>query len=522
MAYSLLGIMNIGKQSITNNQIALNVVSNNIANLNTENYTKQRVEFAAIPAYDSFNWCSKYSHLKIGQGAEITGITNKRSDWVDNYYRGQNSASGYYGQIGSMANNIENLLNDELSDTGLLARFSAFFEASEALSGDPTNNAYKQAFVTAAQDIADFLNGMSKTINGYMEQAVGKFGDADSFNSSLIKTNIDDLNTKLQQLAEVNQAIIQNSSGGNVSGDLSDRQNAILDELSSMIPLTTVKNENGTVNVLIDGHTVVKGGEKVLDLNAVQTKDPDNPVQIQLVDKEGNIKSQDVSEFMENSAIGAILETANGDSFSYKSVLNDLDKLANAFAEEMNRIQTQVDADGRTPLYIGPDGTLVESTTPLFVTSDGSATFTAGNIKINSDIAKDPTLVATARIDINDPDYDDRAVGNTGNMDLFNNLAKGKLTGLSITDPPGEGMSLTDYLSSLVSKIGSEIQSINNAQDAQDAVTQQADSQRDALYGVDLNEELADLIRYQRSYEASARVFNTANELLQLIVQLGS
>ena len=65
------------------------------------------------------------------------------------------------------------------------------------------------------------------------------------------------------------------------------------------------------------------------------------------------------------------------------------------------------------------------------------------------------------------------------------------------------------------------MQSINNAKEAQDAVTEQASSQRDILYGVDLDEELADLIRYQRSYEASARVFNVANELMQLMVQLG-
>ena len=79
MTSTLLGIMNIGKQSITNNQIALNVVSNNIANMNTQNYTKQRVDFAALPAYDTFNWCSKFSSLKIGHGAEIAGISSKRS-----------------------------------------------------------------------------------------------------------------------------------------------------------------------------------------------------------------------------------------------------------------------------------------------------------------------------------------------------------------------------------------------------------------------------------------------------------
>ena len=211
---------------------------------------------------------------------------------------------------------------------------------------------------------------------------------------------------------------------------------------------------------------------------------------------------------------------SRADSFGYKSVLNDLDKLADAFAQEMNRIQSVADGN-KKPLYIGPDGTLVESTTPLFVTTDGSTTFTAGNIKINSVIVKDPTLIATARIDTTQPDYDNKAVGNTSNMDLFNNLAKGKLSALSYTTPAGEGVSLTDFLSNLVSKIGSEVQSINNAKEAQEAVKDQAIAQRDLLYGVDLDEELADLIRYQRSYEASARVFNVANELMQLMVQLG-
>ena len=204
-----------------------------------------------------------------------------------------------------------------------------------------------------------------------------------------------------------------------------------------------------------------------------------------------------------------------------KTILNDLDKLAAAFAEEMNRIQTQVDANG-TPMYIGPDGTLVESTTPFFVTKDGSADFTAGNITINQALIDDPTLVATARLDPNAADFDDKAVGNTGNMELFNNLAKGKLTGLSLSDPPGEGTSIMDYISSLVSKIGSGVASIQNAADAQDAVMQQAQAQRDELYGVDLNQELADLIKYQRAYEASARLFNAANEMMQTIINLGT
>ncbi len=515
--YTLSGIMNIAQQSVNNNQIALNVVSNNIANLNTENYTRQQVEFAAIPPNTSFSWCSSNGKLLIGQGAEITGITNKRSDWLDNYYRQQNAPNGYYDSIGGMLNNMDDLLNDELSANGLQQKFSDFFAASQALSGDPTNTAYKIAFINAAQNVSDFLNNMSTTINGYMSQAVGTFGDPDSFASSQIKLEVDSLDEKLQQLADLNNQIAQTPT----SNTLLDQRNALLDELSAMIPLNTTTNPNGTVNVIIDGQTVVKGGDKRLTVEAVQSDDPNHPVNIQLVDEEGNIKNADISDSLSNCSISAILQAGDGESFGYQSLLNDINQLAAAFAEEMNRIQTQADANG-TPMYIGPDGTLVESTTPIFVTKDGSGNFTAGNITINQALIDDPTLVATARLDPNAADFDDKAVGNTGNMDLFNNLAKGNLTGLSLSDPPGEGMSIMDFLSSIVSKIGSGIASIQNAADAQDAVMQQAQSQRDALYGVDLNQELADLIKFQRSYEASARVFNTANELMQTIISLGT
>lgn len=521
MASTLNQIMNIGVRSVNNNQVALNVVSNNISNINTEGYTRQQVNFAAIPAYDCFNWCSSSGKLLIGQGAEITDITNKRATWLDNYFRGQNSASGYYEQLGPMASNLENLLNDELSSDGLQGKLSSFFSASQALSGDPTNNAYKIAFVSAAQDVADMLNSMSKKVNGYMEQAIGAFGDADSFANSTLVAKTDELNAKLEELAKVNQSIAYDSTNGSYSANLADQKDAILNELSAMIPLQTTTNANGTVNVIIDGQAVVQGAEKKMDIVAVQTDDPDNPVKMQILDKDGNIRVENANEAFAESGIGGILQTGSSETFGYKAVLNDLDQLASAFAEEMNRIQTEV-IDGKTPLYIGPDGTLLPATDkPIFVTKDGSGTFNAGNISINSEMIKNPSLVATARIDITQQEYDNKAVGNTANMDLFNNLASGKLVGLSQTVPAGEGVSLIDFLSNLVSKVGSEVSEINSAKTAQDAVTEQAKSEIDAMYGVDLNEELADLIKYQRAYEASARLFNIANELMQLVIGLG-
>ena len=78
------------------------------------------------------------------------------------------------------------------------------------------------------------------------------------------------------------------------------------------------------------------------------------------------------------------------------------------------------------------------------------------------------------------------------------------------------------FITSLVADIGSKIQTINDTAQTQQSVATQAEEQRNAYTGVDLNQELSDLIKFQRSYEASARVFNVASDLMELLTQLGA
>lgn len=517
MGSSLLGILNMSQQSIANNQTALTVVSNNIANMNNSSYSKQTVKLNAIPAYDTYNWCSSIGSLQIGHGAEITGIVRNRAQWLDNYYRDQSSALGYHSQIASMTSNVENMLNNELSSSGLQKSMSDFFSASQALTAEPTNNAYRIAFVEAAQKVSDKLNSMSSTLKGQREAAVGDISNPDTFDSSKIKMSTDALNEKLQQLAEINGKIAQSYASGSASNDLLDRQDAILDELSEMMPLTVTTNENLTVNISIGNQTVLKGGEQKLFFEAVQTTNDNDPVHIQLVDKDGVVKNSDISGSLKSGSLKALLEIGGTGDASYKSILGELDRIAQAFGDELNKIQTGIGADGTAGSipYCIQNGVLTQATEPLFKAEGGGA-FTAENIKINMNIKNNPGLVATARGDATLEGS--TAVGNSANMDLFNKLEQLELPSLS---NGGTGQSFSSFLKTLVSNVGSKIESMNNAAVAQNSVTKQAASTRASITGVNLNEELSDLIKYQRSYEASARIFNVASELLNTLVNLG-
>ena len=519
MTTSLIGILNMSQQSLANNQTALTVVSNNISNMNNTSYSKQTVKLNAIPAYDTYNWCSSIGSLQIGHGAEITGILRNREQWLDNYLREQSTTMGYYNQIGGMTNNIENLLNNELSSTGLQKQLSEFFSASQALTAEPTNNAYRIAFLQAAQGVANQLNSMSSTITSQRTQAVGDINDPDTFKDSTIKMTTDSLNEKLKQLAEVNGKIAQSCASGSASNDLLDQRDALLDELSEMIPLTTTTNENLTVNVYIGNQTVLKGGEQKLFFNAVQTDDDNNPVKIQLVDSEGNVKNDNINDTLTSGALKGLLDVGGTGSLSYKSVLNEIDKIAKAFAEQMNNIQTGIGADGVADsipyCYANTDPkTLTQATEPLFIASDGGD-FTAANIKINENILNNTDLLATARGDATLEGS--AAIGNSANMALFNGLESLKIPDLN---NGGTGQTLSEFIKTLVSDVGSKIESLNNSATAQSSIVQQATEKRAEKMGVNLNEELSDLIKFQRSYEASSRVFSIANQLLETLVNL--
>lgn len=517
MGTALHGILNIAQQSLANNQAALTVVSNNISNMNTENYSKQTVKFSALPAYDSYNWCSSIGSLQIGHGAQITNVLRNREQWLDNYYRDQNCSTGYYEQMTTVTNNIENLLNNELSSNGLQKSLTDFFSASQALTAEPANNAYRLAFIDAAEDVADYFNNMSSTINYQRKQLVGEVGDPDSLTSSTLGLTINDLNSKLAQLAEINGDIAHSYSNGSASCDILDKRDAILDEISKIIPVTITTNENLTVNVMLGNQTVVKAGEQKLFFEAVQTEDADNPVQVQLLNKDGDVRVKDASEFMTKGSIKAILDAGGSGELSYKSVLNEIDRLAKAFADELNKIQTGIGADGVADSvpYCISNGVLTKSVEPLFVSEDGGD-FNAGNIKINSKLLKDPSLVATARGDASIEGT--VAIGNTQNMKLFNDIQNLQLASLS---NGGTGQTMDNFIKTLVTDLGSKIEALNAASKNQQSTLQQAESKRAEIMGVDLNQELMDLIKYQRAYEASARVFTVASELMETVVNLG-
>ena len=228
-----------------------------------------------------------------------------------------------------------------------------------------------------------------------------------------------------------------------------------------------------------------------------------------------------------SGSLAAVGETSENGTLSYTSVLNDLNTLARAFAEAVNEIQTQTftgeDGLEYTPMAL-QDGKLVPATEPIFEIPTPPDTFDAANIKVNQAILDNPANIAAAAVNIDPnaatPGYDEAGIGNNLNSQRLLDLQSQKL---DLLDKAGTGIGATleDFLGSMITDIGTKIGDINDKIAAQDDVVSQIEAQRSSLFGVNLDEELADLIKYQRAYEAAARVFNVASQVMQMMTTLG-
>ena len=518
----------IAQQALQNSQYALNIVSNNIANMNTEGYSKQSAVFTALHGYSCYNWCSSGNNLKLGHGAELSSITRNRDQALDNYYRDQSGDAAFYNQIGSMASTIGNIMNEMQEAGGLQSAFSEFFSVVAKLNGDPTNNAYRISFVQEAQDIANQFNQMANQLINARNESVGELGDLNSFQNSKAYLAMEELNTKFEQLAEINGQIAKSSSETGENASLLDKKDLLLDEISSIIPVTITQNDNGTSNIYLGNINIIQGGDMKMRFTATQGTSYDEPVIFGIENADGTVFDSNINDLLTSGSLAAIGETSDNATLSYTSVLNDLNTLARAFAEAVNEIQTQTftgeDGLEYTPMAL-QNGQLTPATEPIFeIPTPAGTDFTAANIKVNQAIIDDPSHIAAAAVNIDPnadpPGYDADGIGNNLNSQRLLDLQSQKL---DLLDKAGTGIGATleDFLGSMITDIGTKISDINDKIEAQGDVVDQIEAQRSSLFGVNLDEELADLIKYQRAYEAAARVFNVASQIMQMMTTLG-
>ena len=183
MTSSLFGIYN-AHRSLLMNQAALNLVNSNITNMNTEGYSKQRLEISQNVLGGSAPG-TPLNAAQSGLGAYVDNISRNRDAFLDSYYRKETTTLGYYSELQNNNVMLEDITN-ELSNTGINSTLNDFYNAANQLNSNPTDTVARTDFAQKAENVALKLNHLYEQLNSFNQSAAGNPADPATLGQSQI------------------------------------------------------------------------------------------------------------------------------------------------------------------------------------------------------------------------------------------------------------------------------------------------------------------------------------------------
>ncbi len=452
---SLSSAMWLAAQALDVNQEALDVTSNNIANQDTPGYTREVPILEENPAITD-------GSITYGNGVELTQIQSVRDQVLELQIAEQNQQQSSAQAQTNALQQVQSLFSS--STSGIGADFTAFFNSLSQLSTNPTSEPYRQAVLTAAQNLAgDFQSTESNldTIQSGLNQTVGQ--------------TVSQINTITAQIAQLNPQVGAMEKSGQDPGTLEDQEDQLIQQLSQLTNVQVTQTESGVTISTGSGTPLVVGGQSY----ALQTANGSSGM-TDVISAQG----QDITSNITGGSLGGTLQVRDQD---IPSVLTQLDNLASQFGTAINNAQAKgFDENGNKgqALFSFTAGAGAASTLKVAIT--------------------DPSLIAASS---------DGTAGSGGNI--------ANLLAVQTAALPS-GASPIDTYSNLVDQVGNLTSQAQTQVSATTTTLNQLNNQLGAISGVSIDEETTNLMNYQRAYEAAARVISTVDDLTQSVLQMGA
>lgn len=279
----LFGTFHIATRGLFAQQRAIDVTSHNIANANTEGYSRQRVELETSRPYPMPSMNNAAEPGQIGTGVQISAINRIRDTFLDYQVRVEMGIDGQYKGRDKFLSEIENIMN-EPTDTGMSTLIGKFFNSWNTLA---TSAKESNARSIVAQQSLALTNELNHTYNN-LEKLKGN-------TQEVIQTTVFDINSILGQLSKVNEQIKQVKVAGNNPNDLMDKRDLLLDKLSTKFGIKVDRKEFEGIDVTTSGaeknNDTAPYGQNGKPLNIVQIQDPEDSVRFSYISsiiKEGS------------------------------------------------------------------------------------------------------------------------------------------------------------------------------------------------------------------------------------------
>ena len=398
----------------------------------------------------------------LGRGATLTSIRSIRDRVLDlrisSEQQQQSASQAFIDAMGT----IETLFGTGTDSVG--GQVQVFFNSLSQLSSSPTDSSLRQGVLIAAQNVARTFHNVALGIQTQTNQL-----------DQSITQGVDEVNRLTQAIAEINQQVTARSTLGQESGTLEDQRTSLISQLASRIDLFVSDAPDGLTLTTAQGEPLVVAGKAYSISSATFGSTGTQHIYA---------GSLDITNYLQGGELGGLIHARDQ---QLATLSHSLDTFAYSFATAINQVHRS-----------GFD----------FHGNSGSELFTAG--------ISPSGAASTISVAIGDPSLlaasSDTASGGNGNLFAMIDLQKQAVVA---------GQTPSEAYSSLVFQVGGAIADAKADRAAGEIVLNQLYDLRGSISGVSLDEESANLVRFQQAYQASARVIQAINEMLSTAVNLG-
>ncbi|MEN8906417.1 MAG: flagellar hook-associated protein FlgK [Clostridiales bacterium] len=522
----------------------LSIVSHNLSNASTEGYSRQQ------SIQEAGKTSSNHTGAGIvGTGTEIITIERIRDDYLDFKFWSEEITQGEWQAKSLVLADIEVVFN-EPSDSGFNTTMNDFYEGLQELAKDPSSDSVRAIVRQKSVTLTKYFNTTAAHLEKIQEDI-----------NHNIKAKVEEVNSLAKQLAEVNKQIFNQELSGHSANDLRDRRVSLVDKVAKLINVEAKELiQNSSSGVLkkefmltISGKPLVDNFEVTelsMDIRQEKLNEEDTSGLYEISWSDGNsieIRGGEIKGYLD-SRDG---NEAKNDSPNYKGIpfyISKLNKFVRTFSMNLN--EGYVDQNNDGTIQINEDGVghvdgykrnSSEDDQPsgirffTHMDADGNNITTEDFLDGAGDVENDPATLVNERIEAIYERYNNITARNFAiSQDLFDSYDN-----ISVSDKPAENGNMNilndilsarhnkelfaegaseDFLKSLISTMGIDTQQANRITENQDNIVKQISNRRLSNSGVSIDEEMSNLVKFQHTYNASAKMISTMSELYDTLI----
>lgn len=504
--------LNIAKTGLFTSQKGMELVGHNIANANTEGYTREVLNVSSIEGLRANGVITSGVRNRVGAGVEVNYIQQIRDNFLDKQYRSENSNHSNWEVKSEAFYYVENVFN-EPSDSGISTVLNSFYSSLSKLAYDSSSKDVRNLVRQNAVSVCETINYYARQLNDLQKQQ-----------DDGIVVVTDEINTIVKEIADLNRQVVKYEQTGEKANDLNDKRNLLLDKLSALVDISYEYNDQNEVSVYFGKDKNTDGDKNdyclldATDNNAVYElvyeknkpshySDDDTFHTLTISSKGGSSVEIDSSVLVGGELKGYfdLRDSTDADNVGIPYFMDELDALARGIVKAYN--------DVHNTGYTVPDdenGNVSQTGVSFFDNQGGDMSkVNALNMSVSDEVMKSVWNIAASSKEV-DLSAINTQVGN-------NEIALGLVGVASDTGLDYVG-NVDNFLASIVSALGVRAEQCNEMADNQELIVQNVDNLRMSASGVSLDEEVTNLITYQKAYQASSRVITAIDEMLDKLI----